>query len=472
LNLRRTVRYARDLAVCCAWIALPAQLAWADNNDTVIQRGLLPERDGRWSLGISVRAEESIYRSQSAFADLLPLVMYEGERVYLRGNRAGLRLVDKPGFKLEAVAQAAFAGYRGEDGTYLEGMVRENSLNGGLSAILPTRVGDFSVDVLADISNTHNGVEVTGMWARTWQFGKLKLRPSVSFTGYSPDLANYYYGIQASEVRPDRPTYLPGASSSVGLSLNSTYQVSTNGYLYGSLGVNHFSDSIASSPLAHRSYAFTAFGSYVYRFGDSRGQAQPDYSGPLDQHPKWSFRVARGWNAEASLLSIIPGGDFTLSPERTGVLSLEFGKLVDERFLGWPVDVYVKGAYTRYLEQNIQPNGNGVSLIIKGYYYGFPWSKYVNTRFGFGQGLSWVDQIPALEQRDLEKKNPNTSRLLCALDVSIDFSIGDAIRYKPLKDTYLGFAVIHRSGIFGTADIFGSVNGGSNYNSIYIETLF
>ena len=202
------------------------------------------------------------------------------------------------------------------------------------------------------------------------------------------------------------------------------------------------------------------------------GRANLRLTVSLAPDSKWSFRVAGGLNAEASLLGIIPGGDFTVSPERTGVVSLEVGKLLDERFQGWPVDVYVKGAYMRYLENGIQPNGNGVALYIKGFYYGFPWSQYVNTRFGFGQGLSWVDQIPALEQRDLEKKNPNTSRLLCYLDVSIDFSIGDLIRYKPLKDTYLGFAVIHRSGIFGTADIFGGVDGGSNYNSVYIETVF
>lgn len=471
--IRRLVRETPgSLLVCLACVASMSGRAWADDSDTIIQRGLLPERDGRWGLGVGVRGGQSIYRGESAFADLVPLIMYEGERVYLRGNRAGLRLVDKPGFKLEAVAQAALVGYRGDDGTYLAGMVRQNPLNAGFSAIVPTGLGEFSLDVLTDVSNGQNGAQVTGMWARTWQFGKLNLRPSVSLTGYSADYANYFYGVQSGEVLPGRPAYLPGASGSLGLGLNSSYRVSTNGYLYGSVGLNYYSGSIQNSPIVDRSSVFTAFGGYVYSFGNSRGQAEPDYSGPPASQSKWSFRVARGWNAEASLLGIIPGGDFTLSPERTGVLSFAFGKVIDERFRGWPVDIYVEGAYTRYLEQNIQPDGNGVSLIIKAYYYGFPWSKYVNTRFGFGQGLSWVDQIPSLEQRDLEKKNPNTSHLLCALDVSIDFSIGDLIRYKPLKDTYLGFAVIHRSGIFGSSAMFGNVDGGSNYNSIYVQTLF
>jgi outer membrane protein len=473
VNDGRSIRYRLGaLAVCCACWAGSQEIARADSEDTVIQRGLLPERDGRWSLGVGVRTEEPLYRGQSVGTDLLPLIMYEGERAYLRGTRGGLRVVDKPGFQLEAVAQVRLAGYRGEAGTYLDGMVRERALDGGLSAIVPTAMGEFSVDVLADLSNTHRGASVTGSWARTWDFGRLRLRPSVSVTGYSPDLADYYYGIRPEEARPDRPAYLPGSSSSVALSLHSVYRVSTNGYLYGSVGLTRFDESIHDSPLVDRSTQFTAFGGYVYRFGNSSGKGAADATPDLGSGSKWSLRVARGWNAEASLLGIIPGGDLTLSPERTGVVSVEVGKLLDERFQGWPVDIYVKGAYMRYLEQNIQPDGNGVALYIKGFYYGFPWSRYVNTRFGFGQGLSWVDQIPALEQRDLQKKNPNTSRLLCYLDVSIDFSIGDVIRYKPLKNTYLGFAVIHRSGIFGFADMFGSVDGGSNYNSLYVETVF
>lgn len=466
------LRTARALASCVAALAFVSPHAFADNDDTVIQRGLFPERDGRWSLGVGIRAEESMYRGQSVISDLLPLITYEGQRGYLRGTRGGLRLVDQPGFRLEAVAQVGLTGYRGETGTYLAGMVRERSLNGGLSAIIPTPIGEFSVDVLTDMSNTHNGAYVTGMWAKTWEFGNLRLRPSVSATGYSPDYADYYFGVQADEARPDRPAYRPGSASSVRLGLHTTYRLHTNGYLYGSFGVSRFDESIHDSPVAERSAVFTAFAGYVYRFGNSTGQADKEAAGGLAPESKWSFRVARGWNAEASLLSIIPGGNLSLSPERTGVVSLEVGRLIDERFLDWPVDIYVKGAYMRYLEQNLQPDGNGAALYIKAFYYGFPWSKYVNTRFGFGQGLSWVDQIPTLEQRDLEKKNPNTSRLLNYLDVSIDFSIGDLIRYKPLKDTFLGFAVIHRSGIFGAADLFGGVDGGSNYNSVYIETVF
>jgi len=208
----------------------------------------------------------------------------------------------------------------------------------------------------------------------------------------------------------------------------------------------------------------------MYRFGSAGVEEAMAADSIADG--RWSVRVARGWNAEASLLKIIPGMDFSLTPEHTGVLDLKIGRLLNKGWNGWPVDIYLNGAYTRYLEQNLQDDANGVSISLKAFYYGFPWSDRVKTRFGFGEGLSYVDRVPTMERNSILEKNPNTSKLMNHLDVSVDFSVGDAISVKSLRDTFLGFAVIHRSGIFGASDLLSAVDGGSNYNSLYIETLF
>ncbi len=65
------------------------------------------------------------------------------------------------------------------------------------------------------------------------------------------------------------------------------------------------------------------------------------------------------------------------------------------------------------------------------------------------------------------KNRPYTTYTL-----SIDLNIGDLIRVKRLGGCWLGFLIDHRSGAFGLIDIFGSVNGGSNYNTGYIECEF
>jgi outer membrane protein len=75
-----------------------------------------------------------------------------------------------------------------------------------------------------------------------------------------------------------------------------------------------------------------------------------------------------------------------------------------------------------------------------------------------------------MEQRDLAARGRNTSKILNTFDPTIDVSLGDLVGSKQLKETYVGFGVSHRSGIFGTSQLLGNVNGGSNYIYTYIET--
>jgi outer membrane protein len=62
-----------------------------------------------------------------------------------------------------------------------------------------------------------------------------------------------------------------------------------------------------------------------------------------------------------------------------------------------------------------------------------------------------------------------TSKMLNYLDISFDIDIGRLLSIDTLHDTYLGYTLKHRSGIFG---LFNGVKGGSNYNMITLEKNF
>jgi len=83
-----------------------------------------------------------------------------------------------------------------------------------------------------------------------------------------------------------------------------------------------------------------------------------------------------------------------------------------------------------------------------------------------------ANEVPFSEQRDQARRGRTTSRLLNTLDPTADFSIGDLVGVASLRETYLGAGVSHRSGIFGTSQLLGNVNGGSNYIYGYVETSF
>ena len=93
----------------------------------------------------------------------------------------------------------------------------------------------------------------------------------------------------------------------------------------------------------------------------------------------------------------------------------------------------------------------------------------MRTRIGFGVGLSYAQSIPYVEARDQAERGRPTSKLLNYLDPSIDVSVGDLVGIRSQRETYLGLGVSHRSGMFGSSQLLGNVDGGSNYIYSYLE---
>lgn len=90
----------------------------------------------------------------------------------------------------------------------------------------------------------------------------------------------------------------------------------------------------------------------------------------------------------------------------------------------------------------------------------FPWDHWLDTSFGLGNGLSWANDTPNLE----EAFHPDTgsARLLYHIVVELEFARpkglgGGAAHWLDPWATF--FRIHHRSGVFGT---FSGVDGGSN----------
>lgn len=80
-----------------------------------------------------------------------------------------------------------------------------------------------------------------------------------------------------------------------------------------------------------------------------------------------------------------------------------------------------------------------------------PWDDWIDSSFGFGNGLSWATEEPSLEAQF--HPDTGTQQLLWHIAVDLSFAV-------PGTDDLETFIRIHhRSGVFGT---FGGVDGGSN----------
>lgn len=80
----------------------------------------------------------------------------------------------------------------------------------------------------------------------------------------------------------------------------------------------------------------------------------------------------------------------------------------------------------------------------------FPWDRYLDTSFAFGEGLSLATRVPAIEAR----RHQRSSALLDYLLFEFAFSLPDVPRWSTVVRIH------HRSGAWGT---FNGVEEGSNF---------
>lgn len=182
------------------------------------------------------------------------------------------------------------------------------------------------------------------------------------------------------------------------------------------------------------------------------------------------YRIIGGYGTDETLLNILQGSIW-LDEERTAILGFQLGTPLAKRLGNRSWDLLANAAIVRHLERELQSDFNEYTLGLKAYFDGFPWRQYLRTRFGIAMGLSFAEQIPAMERKSLEDKGRNTSHLLMHADVSLDFNLGDIFHTKKLDACYFGPSVWHRSGMFGELAIFNHVNGGYNWISLHLECI-
>ena len=189
----------------------------------------------------------------------------------------------------------------------------------------------------------------------------------------------------------------------------------------------------------------------------------------LNAEDKYLMRVAYGTASQNDLGQIITG-----NPDSTdkylSVVAVDGGYLLKENFLDLPIDIYLKGGVSIFNEK-VNTNTYEAVAYIKAYYN---LDFLDNTvRIGLGEGFSYTSRILEVEYDEVNE-DPNdvssSARFLNYLDITVDFDLGKLINYKPMKETYVGYLLKHRSGIFGLIN--NVDHGGSNYNAFYIEKKF
>ncbi|MCC8362961.1 MipA/OmpV family protein [Lysobacter sp. A6] len=432
--------------------------------------GTVLEEPGSAALGFVFRSESSAYRDGGRRDDFLPLYLYEGERFFLRANEAGVRVWHDDTMGVEAFVERRLEGYPEDTAPpSLEGMeVRNTGADLGARFYLQQGASRWDLSVRHDVADISHGTEVRLGYGYTIQGDRWRLEPVAIVSWRSADLNDYYYGVETFEERPDRAAYDAGAGWNTTLALYGRYRILQNWSLIGGVYATHLSSEIRDSPIANDDVRWGVMAGATYDFGN--GQVRWDD----DDAPTWvKVFYGRDSGEGCHLVRIMTLQCVSLNDvDPTDVAGVHVGRPFVSRLNGWPLDLVGYAGVLRHLEKGRQPNGWQLDAYMKAFYYGFPWSHRVNTRLGFGIGVSYAERVPYTEVTAQARRGENTSKLLNYLEPSVDVSIGDLFGNKRWHDVYFGFAVSHRSGIFASSQLLGTVDGGSNYIYAYIEAAF
>ena len=454
------------LLACTAALCLPAA---AD--------GLEPLTDvlntpGSAGLGLALRTSTSPYMGGGTRYDLVPLYLYEGERFFLHANRVGVKLFNdgdrSSGQRFDLFVEQRFEGFPAENMPIsLAGMTpRDSGIDLGLAYRLSRSWGTLRAELVKDVGSASRGYEARLGYGYEWRSGPWSLRPDVSVSWRDAKLNNYYYGVRANEAVAGRTAYAPGSGTQAQLGLYGSYDVSERWRLLAGVSATMLGASVKNSPIVQKSVLPAVYIGAAYDFGSHK--RQPDEpSSPTYVKLLYGKATEDGCH----LARIITARCLsTAKVNATHISGIQVGKPFIENLNGWPLDVAGYVGLTHHDERGLQANGLQLDVFMKVIYHGFPWRERVKTRLGVGVGLSAAQRVPYTEVTSQNGKT--TSRLLSYLDPTIDISIGDVLGVRSLKETFFGFGVSHRSGIFGASRLLGNVSGGSNYIYSYVESAF
>jgi outer membrane protein len=452
-------RYVAAVFAVC--ISVVPQIAGATSDPLT---GIISVPGGA-GLGIATRTEASPYRDGGVRYDLMPIYLYEGKYVYLHGYRFGLKLEnEEKNNRFDVFLSHRFEGFPYDRiPSSLAGMAgRGPGVDFGASYQRSGPWGAVYGELLHDISGASEGNEVRLGYNYEWKSGRLRLRPHVMLAARDSKLNDYYYGVQPTEATAFRPAYQPGSGVNAQIGLYGAYSLTGRWRLLAGISATRWANGVRGSPIVEDRAQISGVLGVMYDFSP--------------EHAIWPegkpliVKAMYGKATDCNLVRTMALSCFSTNTiDQTQISGIEIGRPFIEGLHGWPLDFVGYLGLLHHDERNLQQDFLQLNAYMKAYYYGFPWSNRVRTRIGFGAGISYAQRLPFVEQRDQILRGRNTSKLLNYLNPSIDVSVGDLLGSRALNETYFGFGVSHRSGIFGTSQLLGNVDGGSNYIYTYLE---
>jgi len=453
------------------------------------------QEEGNWGIAIGYRIADIPYPAKDEQVDdFIPLLFYDSDLFFIRGLTGGAKLYREGPWQVSLLGRYRYFDIPEEYQNRVQG--NEFDVGGEVRYFFDNNF-EASLEVMTD----QNSRYYSSLGARyLWESGSWELFPYASLRFKDADFNDRYYGLDGY-TNPDDPTQELGnkIGSGVDFTVGSEfrYHVTSNLYLLGRAQLTTLDEDTDDSPtIEDQTYGEVYLG--VAFFNDKTKKR----SSPLDMKPY--FRLAHGWATPSNMQEILEG-DTENDKQNNQLTSIFYGHPVADSLFGIEeIDLYMTVGFVYHQNAGSSTQtldvGQGINTVKESQqgdnpcdgtspctisYDSQPTNEYVlgvklyynlywpaHWRFGFAEGISYIEDVSNIEQKEMDRKGYRSSKLMNYLDFTLDFSLGDTFNNQEWRDLYVGVGIHHRSSIFESNSTFGRIKGGSNYNSVYLQYHF
>jgi outer membrane protein len=408
------------------------------------------EEEKPWGLGFTVRSASIPFDTiDDKVNSVVPMMFYEGDTFFLRGIEGGAHLLKNNDWEINTIGRLRFVDFPFE----YQNQIQADTFDLGVQWRKNT--GDdhhFDIEAFSDL-NGRPYAKFSSSWYfenNSWEF-----MPTLSVRYKSAEFNSHYYALT------DLTDQNIGAGFDINAIIESRYHVVSNFYLIGSLGITGLDNNAYQSSVIDKRWQSEAYIG-IGLFNDKTKQNKDNLSNGS------YLRVAHGWATPSNIGDIIRG-DTEKDEFNNQLTSVFYGVPLTDELFNLPLEIYLTTGVAWHWKSDVQDSEQEYQIAIKAYYT-ISWP--VRWRLGFAEGLSYISDVTYIERTEMEEKGYRPSKLMNAIDLSLDINLGDVFNANALKGTWLGYGIHHRSSIFESASQYGRIKGGSNYNTIYLQFDF
>jgi len=223
--------------------------------------------DLQFGLGAGAAFSESIYTGVDDDSKAIPLIDLQYGNFFLKGLEAGYTLQNNERYTLAvSVAGDTLNGERDDSSTLADMGDVDSGVNLKISGKINTGFGQIGLAIAQDISDEHDGTELTVSWGHPLRFDSLAVMPTVYATWMSDELVNHYYGVSTPQALPDRAEYNGDDAWRYGVKLAATYPLTKSWSVNGGVKAEWYGDEVTNSSIVEEDSALSGFVGVKYQF--------------------------------------------------------------------------------------------------------------------------------------------------------------------------------------------------------------